>query len=310
MTFYNEQAVALWGRRPEPGQDGTQFCGCLQARLASGNSIARWELPLIRACQEGQSFRNVEGILERPDGTRVDVLLNIDPVRDRKGEVRGATIVLTDITERKRTRTALQNQNRRLGLLNEAAAQLLLAAEPERAMAGIYERIAGYFLTSGFFEFERSEQGDELCLKTCACLNGQEESQRCESTRVKMGEGIVGMVAQQRKAMVLGRVQESAEPRAERLRRLGVRAYACYPLVVGERLLGTLSFASRERESFEAEDQEFFETLADYLALARERVRLSRELRRHAEGLERDGGGTHRPSCGSWWRKWSICPTA
>jgi hypothetical protein len=41
--------------------------------------------------------------------------------------------------------SALQNQNRRLHLLNEAATKLLTAEDPERAMAGIYERIAGYF---------------------------------------------------------------------------------------------------------------------------------------------------------------------
>jgi signal transduction histidine kinase len=197
----------------------------------------------------------------------------------------GAITVLTDVSERRRTRTALQNQNRRLALLNEAAVQLLSAEEPEQAMTGIYERLADYFQTSGFFEFELNEAGDELQLKSCVGMSAPE--QECGITHLKVGEGIVGMVAQRRQAMVLGQVQQSQEPQSHLLKRLGVRAYACYPLVAGERLLGTLSFATRQRETFEAEDVRFFETLASYLALAKERLRLRRELQRHAAGLER-----------------------
>ncbi|HWH71868.1 MAG TPA: ATP-binding protein, partial [Candidatus Sulfotelmatobacter sp.] len=104
--------------------------------------------------------------------------------------------------------------------------------------------------------------------------------------QLKLGEGIAGTVAQQRKAMVLGPVPQSKNPNTEVLQEHGVRAYACYPLAVGERLLGTLAFASRQRERFEAEDQEFFETLASYLALARERLRLRKELQGHAAQLE------------------------
>jgi PAS domain S-box-containing protein len=285
IWYYNEQAAALWGCRPEIGRPATEYCGCTQAMAARGRRVPPEELPLTVACRGGQSSRDVEGLIERADGTRADVLVSVDPVRNEAGEIVGAISVLTDVTERKRTRTALHNQNRRLALLNEAAAQLLSAEEPDQAMAGIFERVAGYFQTSGFFEFEVTEQGNELCLKACQTVG--EPQWECDTPRLKMGEGIVGTVAQQRQAMVLQHVQQSQDANTHLLRKLGVRAYACYPLLVRERLLGTLSFASRQRESFEAEDVRFFETLASYLALAKERLRLKQALQRHAANLER-----------------------
>ncbi|HYG34319.1 MAG TPA: ATP-binding protein, partial [Clostridia bacterium] len=284
ITFYNERAETLWGRSPKPEDSAIQYCGCLQARVESGDSVKQEELPLVLTCREGKSFRNLSGVIERPDKSRVDVLVSIDPVRSREGQVIGAISVLTDVSERESARKALQNQNRRLGLLNETAAHLLSATEPERALASIYEQIAAYFQTSGFFEFEVSKTGDELVLKSCVGVGEPERD--CGRPRLRMGEGILGVVAQQRMPVVLGQVRESRDPDVEYLQELGVQAYACYPLVVGERLLGTLSFASRDRECFEPEDQEFFQTLASYVALAREREQLYAELKRHAENLE------------------------
>jgi signal transduction histidine kinase len=101
-----------------------------------------------------------------------------------------------------------------------------------------------------------------------------------------MGEGIIGRVAEQRRAIVLEQVERSDDPNTKFLKALRIRAYACYPLLAGEHLLGTLSFASRQRENFAPEDVEFFQTVASYLALAKERLRLRDELQRHAANLE------------------------
>jgi GAF domain-containing protein len=53
-----------------------------------------------------------------------------------------------------------------------------------------------------------------------------------------------------------------------------MNAYPCEPLLVGDRLLGTLSFASRSRRSFDAEDVLFFRAIAKQVAIARDRARM------------------------------------
>jgi signal transduction histidine kinase len=192
--------------------------------------------------------------------------------------------LVSEIEQRKQAEARTVSQNERLHLLNETAARLLAVAEPEQAMIGVYQQIARYFQTCGFFEFEAGEALDRLRLSLCLAV-GQPE-QECGITEVRMGEGIVGLVAERRTPMYLGHVQDTENPNAQMIKRLGIRAYVCCPLVVGGRLLGTLSFASRQRDSFEPEDQEFFQTLASYLAMAKEHRRLAHALELHAANLE------------------------
>ena len=59
---------------------------------------------------------------------------------------------------------------------------------------------------------------------------------------------------------------------ADLVRSAGINAYACEPLMVGDRLLGTLSFASRQRRRFDPDDLSFFRAIAKHVALARDRA--------------------------------------
>ncbi len=58
-------------------------------------------------------------------------------------------------------------------------------------------------------------------------------------------------------------IQKTFDPLADLVRSAGINAYACEPLLVGDRLLGTLSFASRARRSFDPDDLSFFRTIAN-----------------------------------------------
>jgi PAS domain S-box-containing protein len=82
----------------------------------------------------GQAARDLERIVERADGSRVTVSLNIDPLRNAKGEIIGAVNCFLDITERKRTEAALEH-SRQVALEQEQR----LAATYEHAAIGISE---------------------------------------------------------------------------------------------------------------------------------------------------------------------------
>ena len=49
---------------------------------------------------------DAEVLIERPDGSRVTVIVNIRPLKNDRGEVTGAINCFYDITERKRAETA------------------------------------------------------------------------------------------------------------------------------------------------------------------------------------------------------------
>jgi signal transduction histidine kinase/ActR/RegA family two-component response regulator len=74
-------------------------------------------------------------------------------------------------------------------------------------------------------------------------------------------------------------IQNSDDHRVQLVKSMGFRAYACNPLLAGNRLLGTLSFASRTRDRLEDDELDFLRTLCHYAAAAYERVGLISQLR-------------------------------
>ncbi len=58
-----------------------------------------------------------ETVRMRKDGSRIDVSMTISPVKDRAGEIIGASAIAKDITGRKRTEEALRQANDKLNLL-------------------------------------------------------------------------------------------------------------------------------------------------------------------------------------------------
>lgn len=125
---YNALAVEIWGRVPRPGQMHQEFTAAARYFDIDGTPLRRSELAEVLAT--GKPARDVE----RMDGARVIVSLNIDPLRNAKGELVGAVNCFIDITERKRTAAALEHS--RLHALEQ---EQRLAATYEHAAIGISE---------------------------------------------------------------------------------------------------------------------------------------------------------------------------
>jgi PAS domain S-box-containing protein len=104
ITLFNDQAAALWGRRPDLGKD--LWCGSWRIFQPDGTPLPHDQCPMAAALHEGRSVRGQEIVVERPDGTRVCVLPYPEPLRDASGEILGAVNMLVDITDRKRAEEA------------------------------------------------------------------------------------------------------------------------------------------------------------------------------------------------------------
>ena len=94
ITFYNEAAVELWGRRPELGE---QWCGSLRLYWPDGRPMPHDECPMAQTLREGRPVRG-SAIAERPNGERVAFSAFPSPLRDDQGNLIGAINVLVDIT--------------------------------------------------------------------------------------------------------------------------------------------------------------------------------------------------------------------
>jgi PAS domain S-box-containing protein len=181
-----------------------------------------------------------------------------------------------DLIERTRSDDALRKHTERLRLLWEAAGVLLTTDDPDAMLRGLFKKIAPHFGLDTYFNFVVDETGDALRLVSCAGI--PEEAAR-SITRLEFGQAVCGPVALHRQPIVATDIQQSQDAKVQLVKSFGVRAYACNPLLAGDRLLGTLSFASRTRDEFEADELEFLETICRYDAAAYERRLLIEHLR-------------------------------
>jgi PAS domain S-box-containing protein len=106
ITFYNEAAAALWGRRPTLNVD--QWCGSWRMYWPDGTPLPPDQCPMAVVLKEGRAVSGQEAIVERPDGTRMPFLAFPSPLRDTTGEIVGAVNMFVDITERKRNEEMAQ----------------------------------------------------------------------------------------------------------------------------------------------------------------------------------------------------------
>lgn len=178
--------------------------------------------------------------------------------------------------ERRRGEEGLRAHSERLRLLWEAAAVLLTTDDPEALIRALFVRIAPHLGLDIFLNHVLSDGGEQLELFSFAGVSPELAG---EVSKISPTSALCGDVAQTHEPYSVSFVQSSNEPVNALLKGLGLRAYACVPLVAGERMLGTLSFGSRQRERFEADELEFMRTVTRYLTVAYERLRLVRELR-------------------------------
>lgn len=138
ITFYNRRAVELWGREPKLHDERERFCGCYKRFRTDGRPAPAAQSPMAVALATGKTFRNVQSIVERPDGARFTATMNIDPIFDgEQGKVSGAISVFQDITDLKRSENLLSSQNGALQLvisdasLEEIFTRLIRTVESE-----------------------------------------------------------------------------------------------------------------------------------------------------------------------------------
>ncbi|CAN5191760.1 hypothetical protein BH10PLA2_BH10PLA2_24650 [soil metagenome] len=99
ITLFNEHAAELWGRRPQLGVD--RWCGSWKLLRLDGTELPLDQYPLALALRDGRIVYGEELIVERPDGSRADVLKYPQLLRGPAGEISGAVNMVMDITQMK-----------------------------------------------------------------------------------------------------------------------------------------------------------------------------------------------------------------
>ena len=150
---FNRRAVELWGREPVPGDTDERFCGSFKLFRTDGSFMPHAQCPMADVLTgKIPEARDAEVLIERPDGSRITVIVNIRPLKNEQGEVTGVINCFFDITERKRAEEALRESETRFRELADAMPQIVWSARPD-----------GYvdYYNKRWYDYSGLNEGDE-----------------------------------------------------------------------------------------------------------------------------------------------------
>jgi len=218
----------------------------------------------------------------RRDGTVFPALMYNSLLRDETGESIGMIGTLRDITERKRAEEALRWRNRQLTALYEIGHDISAILD----LPTVLERIATH--ARDLLAADDSEvyllEPDGQTLRAIVALGDYADESKAASLR--LGEGIVGSVAQSGKAEMVNCAER--DPRLVQIpgTLLETHALLCAPLICKGQVMGVMLLArSSGRDLFDQDDLDFLVGLARQAAIAIENARLFAAERQYVTEL-------------------------
>jgi len=192
-------------------------------------------------------------------------------VEERTAELR------REVERRRKVEQALRRNNQRLQILSDIGSRLLASSDPQSLVEELCLKVMEFLDCQAFFNFLVDETSQRLHLNACAGISA--ETAR-EIEWLDYGVAVCGCVARDGLRIVAENIPDVPDPRTELVKSLGIMAYACHPLMDKNHVIGTLSFGTRTRSSFTADDLDMMKAVADQVAIAMNRMRVEKDLER------------------------------
>lgn len=246
---------------PVPVDEGYDSHTGLNMLRLDGSSYAPLEHSLARAVREGQTQRNLELVIEWPDGQKRHLLANTAPIRTQRDRIAGAVGMFQDITARIEAEEALRNRNRELSLLNAVGRELSGTLALEEVLDRVLEAVRQIAPVDRAAVWLVDRDHPEWLVRTAVAPPGVSEG--AEPERIRIGEG-PSAVSDGSKSPTF-------------TANLSLRG----------RTVGLLEVANSDGHAPSSHDQVMLTTLAAWAAIAIENALLHREARHAAVVAER-----------------------
>ncbi|NLV32833.1 MAG: GAF domain-containing protein [Acidobacteria bacterium] len=279
---WSDEAYRIFGA--EPGEFAPSY-GAFVERVFPEDREAAREAYARSLRPGGGGYEIAYRVLRPKTGEIRWVLEKCQHTRSATGRVTRSVGMVLDITARKLADEALERSMRRFELLAGTAEQLLRSAELQPAVESICRRVMEYLSCQVALCFLADERSGRLRL---AVALGVSRGERERIEWLDYGQGISGVAARDGRRVVAENIPAEPEGELALLCGAGLRAYACHPLEAADgRVLGTLSFGTRDKAAFPPDDVSLMKAIGGQVAAALIRMQGELSLRHTAEELAR-----------------------
>ncbi len=165
------------------------------------------------------------------------------------------------------TKGQLQKNRLQLSTFNEIGKALTSSLDLKEILNIVMEKISELLHPKNWSLLLLGDETNELRFEIVV----GEGSKKLKDLRLRVGEGIAGWVAMEKKSILVPDVHK--DPRfsnkADRVSRFVTKSIICVPLIVRGKCLGVIELINKvEDENFDEEDLLILTTLADYTAIA------------------------------------------
>ncbi len=252
----NDAALSFYGYNEEE---------LLQMNINEINILDNKEV--LAKMQKAESEKEMHFIFQHrlANGEIKDVNVYSGPVTI--GDKKLLYSIIHDISQQKKVEKELVKNKKKYKLLSNAASMLLSSNTPEKIVSAICKEVMNYLNCQVFFNYLLDE-------KHCLHLNayaGVPEKTSKSIEWLDLGTSICGCVVRDGCQIVAEDIQEITDEQTELVKSLGLKAYACHPIISKGLTIGTLSFGTKLKSNFNGEELELMQTITDYVATAMER---------------------------------------
>jgi len=255
------------------------------AYFPDGSPFPIDKTPLAIALKEKRVVRDVEVLIRRTDGGERNLLASAAPILDEAGELLSGISVFQDITERKKSRTALHRNSERLEALREIDQFILTAESEEEIGKAVLSRMPQLLecLFANLTVFD-PQAGEFSVLASYP----QDKPAQFEPLYDYLADAPILAELSRGDMHIEDDIQSLHSLKGiEALQRIGARTLVNIPILVDEDLIGTLNLGMEGPGPLNPEQAILTGKLASLIAIGFRQVRLHEQLQRHATRLER-----------------------
>ncbi len=282
ITDANDTACEILGLTRDQMQGRTSTNPNWHAIHEDNSPFPGEEHPAMITLRTGKALQNVVMGVFQPNTSQYRwVIINSEPIIDAETKkVKAAVTTFVDITDLKKAEEALSYNNQRLELLTNVTSQLLSTNNPQKLIQQICEEVMAFLKCDVFFNFLVDEQKQKLHLNAYA---GVPAETAATFEWLSFGEAVCGCAAQEGNRIVCENIPDTQDHRTALVSSFGVKAYCANPIFSAGKVIGTLSFGSKRKLFFSADDLAVMKTVTAQVSVAMDKKKSEESVKESDE---------------------------